>query len=176
MRKIQNAELSRLSVDDFKLAHKRPVTIVLDNVRSLNNIGSVFRTADAFLCSQIILCGISATPPHREIHKTALGAEDSVQWIYEKDITVALQILKSHNTTIICIEQIEGGCWLNDFKPDPEKKYAFVFGNEIHGVSEAALPFCDFALEIPQQGTKHSLNVAVSAGIVLWDYFSKIRP
>lgn len=168
MRKIQNAELNRLSVHDFKEAQKRPIILVLDDVRSLNNIGSVFRTADAFLCEKIILCGITATPPHREIHKTALGAEESMHWQYEKEITNVIPQLKAEGYTVIAIEQAEGGMMLNDFKADKEKKYAFIFGNEINGVSDAALALCDYAIEIPQNGTKHSLNVSVCAGIVVW--------
>ncbi|MBL0105191.1 MAG: RNA methyltransferase [Bacteroidetes bacterium] len=170
MRKIQNEELNRLTVDDFKQAQKRPVVLVLDDVRSLNNIGSVFRTADAFLCSKIILCGITATPPHREIHKTALGAEESVEWEYVKEITEAIPRLKNEGYTVIAIEQAEGGMMLSDFRPDPKKKYAFIFGHEINGVSDAALAMCDSAIEIPQHGTKHSLNISVCAGIITWHY------
>ena len=173
MRKIQNDELGRLTVDDFKSAEKRPFVIVLDDIRSLNNIGSVFRTADAFRCESIYLCGITATPPHREIHKTALGAEDSVDWKYENDISIALTKLKNEGFVIVGIEQAEGGIKLNDFHPANDKKYAFVFGHEINGVSEAALSLCDMAIEIPQDGTKHSLNISVCTGIIIWDYVSK---
>lgn len=169
MRKIQNDELGRLTIDDFKSAEKRPIVLVLDNVRSLNNIGSVFRTADAFRCESIYLCGITATPPHREIHKTALGAEESVDWKYENNVVDAIEKLKSAGYTIIAIEQAEGGISLLDFKPEPSKKYAFIFGHEIDGVSDAALNLCDVALEIPQSGTKHSLNVSVCVGIVVWN-------
>ncbi len=174
MRKIQNEELNRLTVDDFKQAQKRPIMLILDDVRSLNNIGSVFRTADAFLCEKIILCGITATPPHREIHKTALGAEESVEWHYEKEITNILPELKSQGYTIIAIEQAEGGMMLDRFTPEKDKKYAFIFGHEINGVSESALAQCDAAIEIPQHGTKHSLNIAVCAGIITWHYVSRM--
>lgn len=170
MRKIQNAELGRLTVEDFKLVPKKPFIILLDNVRSMNNIGSVFRTADAFRCTSVGLCGITATPPHREIHKTALGAEESVDWFYEKDITEAVKKLKSEEYIIAAIEQIEGGISLNKFKPESEKKYAFIFGHEINGVSNEVLKHCDLFIEIPQLGTKHSLNVAVAVGIVSWQY------
>ncbi len=170
MRKIQNTELGRLTVDDFKVAPKKPFIILLDSVRSMNNIGSIFRTADAFRCSAIGLCGITATPPHREIHKTALGAENSVDWFYEKDIGEAIHRLKNEGYVIVGIEQVEGGISLNDFFPEKNKKYVFIFGHEINGVSEDALKQCDLFIEIPQQGTKHSLNVAVSAGIVCYRF------
>lgn len=173
MRKIQNEELGRLSVDDFKQAEKRPVAVVLDDVRSLNNIGSVFRTADAFRCQSVLLCGITATPPHREIHKTALGAEDSVQWQYFPTVLEAVQHLKSNGFKIIVIEQVEGSISLEKFSPVKDIPYAFIFGNEVYGVSQEIVNLADHAIEIPQQGTKHSLNIAVSAGIVLWDYVSK---
>lgn len=173
MRKIQNDELGRLSPEDFKFAEKRDLVLVLDNVRSLNNIGSVFRTADAFRCSAVYLCGITACPPHREIHKTALGAEDTVAWRYFPDTKTALLELKQNGFTIAGIEQAEHGIALNKFQPDPKKKYALVFGHEVQGVSEAALSLCDLALEIPQEGTKHSLNISVCAGIVIWDFVVK---
>ena len=173
MRKIQNDELGRLTVDDFKTAEKRPLVLILDDVRSLNNIGSTFRTADAFRCESIYLCGITATPPHREIHKTALGAEESVEWTYEKNVTDAIKKLKSDGYTIIAIEQAEGGIMLNEFQIDTTKKYALIFGHEIHGVSDAALELCDHAIEIPQSGTKHSINVSVCVGIVVWEFFRK---
>ena len=173
MRKIQNDELGRLTVDDFKAAEKRPIVLVLDSVRSLNNIGSAFRTADAFRCESIYLCGITATPPHREIHKTALGAEESVDWKYEKNVTDAIRQLKSDGYTIIAIEQAEGGVSLNKFSVDPVKKYALIFGHEITGVSDEALSRCDAALEIPQSGTKHSINVSVCVGIVVWEFVRK---
>ena len=170
MRKIQNDELGRLTVDDFKSAEKRPIVLILDDVRSLNNIGSVFRTADAFRCQSIYLCGITATPPHREIHKTALGAEDSVDWKYEKDITESIKVLKKDGYTIIAIEQADGGTMLNEFRKEVSKKYAFIFGHEINGVSDIALELCDAAIEIPQSGTKHSINISVCVGIVVWEF------
>ena len=170
MRKIQNDELGRLTVDDFKSAEKRPIVLILDDVRSLNNIGSAFRTADAFCCQSIYLCGITATPPHREIHKTALGAEDSVTWHYEKSVVEAIHKLKTEGYFIIAIEQAEGGIMLNDFQKDPLKKYAFIFGHEINGVSDAALEICDAAIEIPQAGTKHSINISVCVGVVVWEF------
>ncbi len=174
MRKIRNDELDRKSVEEFKRSEKRPIVLVLDSVRSLNNIGSVFRTADAFLCSSVYLCGISAQPPHREIHKTALGAEESVEWKYFSAVEKALEELKSDDYTIIAIEQVESGISLLDFKPEAQKKYAFVFGHEVNGVSDEALSLCDLAIEIPQQGSKHSLNISVCVGVVVWDCVAKM--
>ena len=174
MRKIQNTELGRLTVEDFKQAPKKHFAILLDNVRSMNNIGSIFRTADAFRCTSVGLCGITATPPHREIHKTALGAEESVDWFYEKDSTDAVKKLKSEGYTIAAIEQIEGGISLEKFIPLRDKKYAFIFGHEVTGVSDDVLQHCDLFIEIPQQGTKHSLNVAVAVGIVAWHYVVRL--
>jgi 23S rRNA (guanosine2251-2'-O)-methyltransferase len=168
MRKIQNAELERLTVDDFKQSEKQPVIIVLDNVRSLNNIGSIFRTADAFRCNAIYICGISACPPHREIHKTALGAEDSVDWQYFQSTEAAIEKLKQDGNTIIAVEQAEKGIALDKFIPQKGKKYALVFGHEINGVSENVMHMCDLAIDIPQHGTKHSLNVSICAGIIIW--------
>lgn len=175
MRKIRNDELGRKSVEEFKQAPKRPLILVLDDVRSLNNIGSILRTADAFLCEAVYLCGITACPPHREIHKTALGAEDSVNWKYFENCEDALKDLKSNGFTIAAIEQAEGGISLKEFQPKAEKKYAYVLGHEVNGVSEKVLSICDLALEIPQEGTKHSINVAVCAGIVVWDFFLKTK-
>jgi 23S rRNA (guanosine2251-2'-O)-methyltransferase len=169
-RKIQNAELGRLSVNDFKVIQKKPFIIVLDNVRSMNNIGAVFRTADAFRCDSIYLCGITATPPHREIHKTALGAEESVDWYYEKEISDAVVKLKNDGYVIVAIEQVEDAVSLENFNPVSDKKYAFIFGHEINGVSESILELCDMFIEIPQHGTKHSVNVSVAVGIVSWHY------
>ncbi len=174
MRKIRNDELDRKSVEEFKRSEKRPIVLVLDSVRSLNNIGSVLRTADAFLCSSVYLCGISAQPPHREIHKTALGAEESVEWKYFSAVEKALEELKSDDYTIIAIEQVESGISLLDFKPEAQKKYAFVFGHEVNGVSDEALSLCDLAIEIPQQGSKHSLNISVCVGVVVWDCVAKM--
>ena len=173
MRKLKNEELERLSVEDFKKTPKKPVIVVLDNIRSLNNIGSVFRTADAFLTEKIYLCGITAQPPHRDIQKTALGATESVEWQHEKDIVNALQELKQQGYIICAIEQCEESIPLNRFFPEKDKKYALIFGNEVGGVSDQAIELSDMAIEIPQKGTKHSLNIAVSAGVVLWDFFSK---
>ena len=173
MRKIQNAELGRKSVEEFKTSPKRPLILVLDDVRSLNNIGSILRTADAFLCEAVYLCGITAQPPHREIHKTALGAEDSVDWKYFENVEDALRELKSNGFILAAIEQAEGGILLNEFQPLQDQKYAYVLGHEVNGVSDQALALCDLALEIPQEGTKHSINVAVCAGIVVWDFVVK---
>ena len=147
--------------------------MVLDDARSLSNIGSVFRTADAFLCASVYLCGITAQPPHREIHKTALGAEETVDWKYYETANEAILSLKKSGYTIAVVEQVEGGISLLDFKPDPDKKYAFVFGHEVNGVSEEAIALCDLALEIPQEGSKHSLNISVCAGVLAWDFVSK---
>ncbi len=173
MRKIRNDELDRKSAEEFKRSEKRPIVLVLDSVRSLNNIGSVFRTADAFLCSSVYLCGITAQPPHREIHKTALGAEETVDWKYFSEVENALTELQSDGYTIIAIEQIDSGISLLDFKPEAQKKYAFVFGHEVNGVSEEALLHCEMAIEIPQQGSKHSLNISVCVGVVVWDIVAK---
>lgn len=174
MRKIQNAELGRLSVEDFKKTEKNPFVIVLDNIRSMNNIGSIFRTADAFRCLSVYLCGITAVPPHREIHKTALGSEDAVDWKYIKDVSSAITLLKQDGYIIAGIEQVEGSIPLNHFLPVAGKKYAFVFGHELNGVSEEILKLCDLFIEIPQHGTKHSVNVAVAAGIVTWQFILKM--
>jgi tRNA G18 (ribose-2'-O)-methylase SpoU len=149
---------------------RSPFMLILDNVRSMNNIGSVFRTADAFNCESVGLTGITATPPHREIHKTALGAEETVAWFYEKNISDALQRLKSEGYIIAAIEQVEGNILLNEFRPDKDRKYAFIFGHEINGVSEEALELADIFIEIPQKGTKHSLNISVAAGVVAWHF------
>lgn len=169
MRKIRNDELGRKSPDEFKSAGKRPVVIILDNIRSLNNVGSVFRTADAFLCEKICLCGITATPPHREIHKTALGAEDTVAWTYYPETRNAVLELLSEGYRICAVEQAEGGIALQELKLQPNEKIAFVFGHEINGVSEDVMNLVTESIEIPQWGTKHSLNVSVCAGIVLWE-------
>lgn len=174
MRKLLNSELNRKSVDDFKKAEKIPVVIVLDNIRSLNNIGSVFRTADAFLVNTILLCGITATPPHRDIQKTALGATDSVNWKYYKKSVEAINELKAKGFTILAIEQTEDSISLKDFQPKAEENYAFVFGHEVRGVDQKIIDLSHFAIEIPQYGTKHSFNISVSAGIILWDYYTKV--
>lgn len=172
MRKLKNEELDRLSVDDFKEANKLPVCIVLDDIRSMHNVGSCFRTADAFRIEKIYLCGITAQPPHREIRKTALGATESVTWEYCKDILELVSRLKS-NHKIVSIEQADKSESLEKFQPIKGEKYALVFGNEVFGVKDKVVESSDHCLEIPQFGTKHSLNVSVSIGVVLWDYFLK---
>jgi tRNA G18 (ribose-2'-O)-methylase SpoU len=175
MRKLENSELDRLSVSDFKEAEKTPIIIILDDIRSLHNIGSVFRTADSFLIEKIYLCGITAVPPNKEIHKTALGATDTVAWEYKSSVTEIIAELKEQEITVFAIEQVENAVFLNDFNPIKEKKYALVFGNEVFGVSQDAIALCDGTIEIPQLGTKHSLNISVSAGIVVWDIFQKMQ-
>jgi tRNA G18 (ribose-2'-O)-methylase SpoU len=175
MRKLENSELDRKSVTDFKLADKTPIIIILDDIRSLHNIGSVFRTSDAFLIEKIYLCGITATPPNKEIHKTALGATDTVAWEYAKDVLEVISKLKAENTIVYAIEQVENAVFLDNFQPIKETKYALVFGNEVYGVSQEAIKMCDGCIEIPQLGTKHSLNISVSAGIVVWDLFQKMK-
>ncbi|PZR22720.1 MAG: RNA methyltransferase [Flavobacterium psychrophilum] len=173
MRKLANSELDRKSIEDFKEAEKTPLIIILDDIRSLHNIGSVFRTADAFLVEKIYLCGITATPPNKEIHKTALGATDTVAWEYAKDVLEVITKLQVEGTDVWAIEQVENSVYLNDFQPEEGKKYALVFGNEVKGVSQEAIKLCSGTIEIPQLGTKHSLNISVSAGIVVWDIFQK---
>jgi 23S rRNA (guanosine2251-2'-O)-methyltransferase len=174
VKKVQNSELNRLSVEEFKDAEKNPIIVVLDNVRSMNNIGSVFRTCDAFRVEQLYLCGITATPPHREIHKTALGATDSVSWKYFDNTRKAIISLKEDGFFIIAVEQTDKSIDLNNFYPDKIKKTALIFGNEINGIDDEALDLCDFCIEIPQFGTKHSINISVSAGIILWDIVTKM--
>lgn len=165
--------MNRPSVEDFRRSDKMPLTVVVDNVRSLNNIGSIFRTSDAFAIERIMLCGISATPPSPEIHKTALGAEDSVEWSYYNTTAEAIDELKSAGAVICCLEQVIDSVALQDFRPDFRNgsHYAFVVGNEVDGVDPAIVDRCDTCIEIPQLGTKHSLNVAVSAGIAMWHFF-----
>ncbi|HPW98152.1 MAG TPA: RNA methyltransferase [Flavobacterium sp.] len=175
MRKLENKELDRLTVTDFKEAKKTPIIIILDDIRSLHNIGSVFRTSDAFLVEKIYLCGITAVPPNKEIHKTALGATETVAWEYEKDVLSLIERLKKENISIFAIEQVENAIFLNDFEVEIEKKYALVFGNEVFGVNQKAIELCDGTIEIPQLGTKHSLNISVSTGIVIWDLFCKMK-
>lgn len=174
MRKLKNSELNRLSVNAFKEAKKTPIIIILDNIRSLNNIGSVFRTSDAFLIEKIYLCGITATPPHKDIHKTALGSTDTVDWEYVKNTIDLVEKLKSDNIKICSIEQAENATMLNDFNVETNLKYALVFGNEVKGVSQDVVSASDRIIEIPQFGTKHSLNISVSCGVVIWDVFSKL--
>lgn len=174
MRKLENKELERKSVADFKEAKKTPVIIILDDIRSLHNIGSVFRTADAFLIEKIYLCGITAIPPHKEIHKTALGATETVAWEYQKEVTEVIQKLKKDNIKVFAIEQVENAVFLQNFEVEKTERYALVFGNEVYGVSQKAIELCNGSIEIPQIGTKHSLNISVSAGIVVWDLFQKM--
>jgi len=174
MRKLENKELERKSVTAFKEATKTPIIIILDDIRSLHNIGSVFRTADAFLIEKIYLCGITAIPPNKEIHKTALGATETVAWEYQKDILNVINKLKSENVPVFAVEQVENAIFLQNFQVEKNKKYALVFGNEVYGVSQKAIELCHGSIEIPQLGTKHSLNISVSAGIVIWDLFQKM--
>jgi tRNA G18 (ribose-2'-O)-methylase SpoU len=175
MRKLKNSELDRLSVEDFKTIKKTPIIVVLDNVRSLNNIGSVFRTCDAFLVEKVYLCGITARPPHKDIHKTALGSTETVAWEYAKNTLDVIHRLKSDNVTIAAIEQAENATMLNGFKPKSNTTYALIFGNEVKGVKQEVVNASDIILEIPQYGTKHSLNISVSVGVVVWDVFSKLK-
>ena len=175
MRKIKNSDLNRLSLDSFKAAEKSPLIIILDNVRSLNNVGSVFRTADAFRIKHIYLCGITATPPHKDIQKTALGSTDSVDWSYADNTQSIVKKLQFEKVKVIAIEQAENSTELQSFVPQKKTTYALVFGHEVKGVSQDVVSGCDGIIEIPQYGTKHSLNVAVSSGVVLWDLFSKIN-
>ncbi len=174
-RKLGTEELNRLSVQEFKTAPKIPVTVILDNVRSLHNIGSIFRTCDAFRIETLFLCGISATPPHREIHKSALGAENSVSWQYYPSTIDAVNFLKKRGYTLITVEQTENSQKLEDFIPVRNSPYGLVFGNEVRGVSQQIADQSDLALEIPQLGTKHSFNVSVTAGIVLWEFFKTMH-
>ncbi len=175
MRKLENSELVRKSIGDFKEAKKTPLIIILDDIRSLNNIGSVFRTSDAFLIEKIYLCGITATPPNKEIHKTALGATDTVTWEHQENVITVIDKLKKENVRVFAIEQVENSIFLQNFTIDKSQKYAIVFGNEVFGVNQKAIEICDGTIEIPQLGTKHSLNIAVSAGIVVWDLFQKMN-
>jgi tRNA G18 (ribose-2'-O)-methylase SpoU len=173
MRKLQNEELNRISVESFKNKKKNPFVLVLDNVRSMHNVGSAFRTADAFMAEKMYLCGITGTPPHREITKTALGATESVTWAHVADVIALVKNLKSEGWIIVAVEQADQSQLLHDFKPDAQSKYCFIFGNEVFGVTEEVVALADSCLEIPQFGTKHSLNIAVSIGIICWDYVSK---
>ncbi|MBC7891338.1 MAG: RNA methyltransferase [Sphingobacteriaceae bacterium] len=173
MRKLQTDELNRLTLPEFHSVEKLPYVLVLDSVRSLLNVGSIFRSADAFRCERLYLCGITGTPPHRELAKTALGAEHSVAWTYAPDAGALVGQLRAEGFVVCAIEQTEGSISLAAFEPQPGQRYAFVLGNEVNGVSEAVVERADFCLEIPQFGTKHSLNVAVVAGIVAWDFVSK---
>lgn len=175
MQKLKNEELERISTDEYKNSTKTPVVIVLDNVRSMNNIGSAFRTADSFLIEEILLTGITARPPHREINKTALGATDSVPWQYFDQPTAAIDYLHKKNYQVLAVEQAHESTKLHDFNPQANTKYALVFGNEVKGVSDEVMGQVDGCLEIPQKGSKHSLNISVSIGIVLWDLAQKMK-
>ena len=175
MRKLENSELDRLTVDGFKSANKSPIIVVLDNIRSLNNIGSIFRTSDAFRIQKIYLCGISAIPPHKDIQKTALGSTESVDWEYAENTLELIKELQSNNIQVLSIEQAEKAPTLHEFTPKKKQTYALVVGNEVKGVSQEVVSQSDQVIEIPQYGTKHSLNISVSCGIVLWDVFSKLR-
>ena len=175
MKKLKNSDLNRISIEEFKKSKKIPITILLENIRSAHNIGSVFRTADSFLINEIILCGISAQPPNKDIRKTALGSSESVEWKYEKNINVAIQKLKDEGNKIISIEQTTNSISLENFKPSNNGKYTIIFGNEVNGIEQRTIDLSDMAIEIPQYGTKHSLNISVAAGIIIWDIFSKIN-
>ncbi len=173
MRKLKVTEMGRLSVEEYQAAEKTPLVVVLDHVRSLYNVGSIFRTADAFRLGGICLCGITAVPPHPEIYKTALGAEDSVAWKYFADTAEAVEWLHQLGYIVLAVEQCEGSTMLQDFSPLPDRKYAIVMGNEVKGVQQSVVDACDACLEIPQYGTKHSMNVSVSCGIVIWEIAKK---
>jgi tRNA G18 (ribose-2'-O)-methylase SpoU len=175
MKKLSMEELDRLSIQEFKKTEKSPLVLVLDNVRSLNNVGSAFRTADAFRIEKIYLCGITGTPPHRDIQKTALGATESVDWEYCLNTMEAIEKLNAEGYLLCALEQVENSVKLHNFSPEKEKKYALVFGNEVFGVEEEVLKACDQVLEIPQLGTKHSLNISVSLGIAVWDLMVKME-
>lgn len=176
MRKITNAELGRPTVEEFRGMDKMPVAVVLDNVRSLQNVGAFFRTADAFAVERVSLCGITATPPNRDIHKTALGAELSVAWKYYPTTAECIGALHAEGWRVLAVEQVEGAVQLDEFRAEQGVKYALVFGNEVDGVEQSVVDACDGAIEIPQAGTKHSINVSVSGGVVLWNFFCQIRP
>lgn len=175
MRKLRNNELGRISINEFKEATKTPIIVVLDNIRSLNNIGSVFRTSDAFLIEKIYLCGITATPPNKEIHKTALGSTNSVAWEHVEDTLTLVEKLKAEHVKVLSIEQAENSTMLDTFSTEKDQKYAVVFGNEVKGVQQEVVSASDYCIEIPQLGTKHSLNISVSCGVVLWDLFCKLK-
>ena len=175
MRKLKNSELDRLSVEDFKDTKKTRLIIVLDNIRSLNNIGSVFRTSDAFLIEKIYLCGITATPPHKDIHKTALGSTETVAWEHAEHTLDVVEKLQAEHVKVLSIEQAEHATMLDEFTPEADTTYALVFGNEVKGVAQDIVSKSDMVIEIPQFGTKHSLNISVSAGVVIWDIFSKMK-
>jgi len=173
-RKLKNSELDRKSINEFKESKKTPIIVVLDNIRSLNNVGSVFRSSDAFLVEKIYLCGITATPPHKDIQKTALGATETVAWEHVEDTNILVKKLQADGVKVLAIEQAENAVFLNDFQPELDAKYAIVLGNEVKGVQQSIVSTSDTVIEIPQYGTKHSLNIAVTTGVVLWDLFSKM--
>ena len=175
MQKLKLDDLNRVSVEAFKAQDKLPVVVVLDNVRSMHNVGSLFRTSDGFSIEKLLMCGITAQPPHREIEKTALGATQSVEWLYHQNTLDAVVKLRAEGYVIIAIEQAKNSTMLNTFRPDLSKKYALIFGNEVNGVSDEVMAVIDECVEIPQFGTKHSFNIVISAGIVLWDFFAKMR-
>lgn len=175
MKKLILDELNRKNIEEFKEADKTPIIVVLDDIRSLHNIGAFFRTSDAFLIEKIYLCGITATPPNKEIHKTALGATETVTWEYVKDVNELIVRLKAEHVKILSIEQVEGSTMLNNLSVALDEKYALVFGNEVKGVNQQVINASDAVVEIPQLGTKHSLNVSVSGGIVIWDVFQKLE-
>ena len=175
MKKLKLEELNRLSIAEFKEAPKMPVVLVLDNVRSMNNVGSAFRTADAFALEKVYLCGITGTPPHREIQKTALGAEQAVEWEHSRDTAELCKSLQGQGYKLLAVEQAEGSTMLHQFQPSPDQKYALVFGNEVFGVEDKVMELADGCLEIPQYGTKHSLNISVSIGVVVWQFAAGFR-
>lgn len=175
MRKITNEELNRPSVEEFATMRRIPVKVVLDNVRSAQNVGAFFRTADAFAVEHIALCGITVTPPSKDIHKTALGAELTVSWSHHHSTVECVAELKSEGYKVLAIEQVEGATMLDELQVEPDVKYALVFGNEVMGVEQKVVDMCDGAIEIPQVGTKHSINVSVAGGVVLWPFFAALR-
>lgn len=168
-------ELNRPTIQEFKEMRKNSLVIVLDNVRSMHNVGAVFRTADGFAVEKMVLCGITGQPPHREIEKTALGATESINWVHESDVMSAVGALKAEGFKICAVEQANDSIPLDQFQPDPNEKYALVFGNEVHGVTDSVMKIIDHCLEIPQFGTKHSFNISVTAGILMWDFYCKTR-
>ena len=174
MRKLKVQELTRLSIEEFKETKKNPIVLILDNVRSAHNVGSTFRTSDAFLIQKIFLTGITARPPHKEIQKTALGATDSVDWEYCQETGVAVEKCRQEGFQIVSVEQVDNSVSLKEFSPEKNSKYCFVFGNEVFGVGDQVVSHSDFCIEIPQFGTKHSLNISVTVGMVVWDYVSKM--
>lgn len=175
MKKLSVIELDRVSKEEFKTIDKTPLVVVLDNIRSLNNVGSVFRSSDAFKLEKIYLCGVTATPPNAEIHKTALGAEDSMEWEYVEDTKAVVAKLKQEGYKIFAVEQVQNSIMLDRVELDKANKYVLILGNEVKGVQQEVVDMCDFAVEIPQFGTKHSLNVSVAAGIVIWEFFKKLQ-